>query len=517
MQEKILIANRGEIALRIIRACKELGITSAVVYTPADKDSLPVKMADEAYPLKENKSYLNIEEIINTALKNQVTAIHPGYGFLAENSKFAKSCLDAGIKFIGPSAKAIELMGDKAVAREIMKKAGVPVIPGSDGEIDDFREALKVADEIGYPVIVKAAGGGGGRGMRIVHTPKELEEAIQSAAREAASTFGNSKLYLEKYLQDCRHVEFQILADQYGNAVYLGERDCSLQRRNQKVIEEGPCHVLTERMRKKMGELAVRSAMAVHYAGAGTVEFLLDDRGNFYFIEMNTRIQVEHPVTEMITGIDIVKEQIKIGLGERLSITQKDVKIYGHAIECRVNAEDPISFIPTPGEIKKLMLPQGPFVRVDTAVYEGYTIPPYYDSMIAKLIVWGRNREEAIIRMKRALEEFVIGGVTTNLPFLRKVMDNAFYRRGEVYTNFIKRRMEPLTEEDLETYRDKQIFGAEGEQEQPLEEIIAAVAAAFAADQTSKKETREQYLTLSPWKIGGLLEQMQRRLFRGGV
>ncbi|ADG82568.1 acetyl-CoA carboxylase biotin carboxylase subunit [Thermincola potens] len=445
MFKKVLIANRGEIAVRIIRACKEMDIRTVAVYSEADRDSLHVRLADEAFcigPAPSGKSYLNKANIIAAAEVSGADAIHPGYGFLAENAEFAEICESCGIKFIGPSISALENMGAKAVARETMIKAGVPVVPGTEGVITDKEEAVRIAQEIGYPVIIKASAGGGGKGMRIAQSKNDLIKAIQTAQAEAEAAFGNAEVYIEKYVEEPRHIEFQILADNYGNTVYLGERDCSIQRRNQKLLEEAPSSALTPELRKKMGEMAVRAAKAVNYSNAGTVEFLLDKDNNFYFIEMNTRIQVEHPVTELVTGIDLIKEQIRIAAGEELGYTQDDVKINGWAIECRINAEDPAkNFMPSPGKVIKYVPPGGMGVRVDSAVYEGYTIPPFYDSMVAKLIVWGRNREEAIQRMRRSLQEFEIEGVKTTIPFHLVVLDNAFFQRGDFYTNFIQRRV----------------------------------------------------------------------------
>jgi acetyl-CoA carboxylase biotin carboxylase subunit len=446
MFKKILIANRGEIALRIIRACKEMDIGTVAVYSEADRNSLHVKFADEAFcigPAHSGRSYLNKANIISAAEVSGADAIHPGYGFLAENAEFANICEDCGIKFIGPSAEALENMGAKAVARETMIKAGIPVVPGTEGVISDPEEALKIAKEIGYPVMVKASAGGGGKGMRVAQSKHDLVKAIQTAQAEAQAAFGNAEVYIEKYVEEPRHIEFQILADNYGTTVYLGERDCSIQRRNQKLLEESPSSAITPELRKKMGEIAVKAAKAVNYSNAGTVEFLLDKHNNFYFIEMNTRIQVEHPVTELVTGIDLIKEQIRIAAGEKLGYTQKDIKINGWAMECRINAEDPShNFMPSPGKISGYHAPGGMGVRVDSAAFEGYQIPPYYDSMIAKLVVWGKDRNEAICRMKRALEEYVIEGVKTTIPFHLRILDNAFFQRGDFYTNFIQRRLE---------------------------------------------------------------------------
>lgn len=445
MFNKILVANRGEIALRIIRACKELGIKTVAVYSTADKDSLHVNVADEAVCIgaaPANQSYLNISNIIAAAQTTGAEAIHPGYGFLAENAGFAALCQANKIKFIGPGAEVIEMMGDKVRAREIVKKAGLPVVPGSDGAVKSYEEAVEIAKLVGYPVMIKAAAGGGGKGMRLAHNEASLKEALDMARMEAGSAFGNDEIYIEKYVEEPRHIEVQILGDEFGNVIHLGERDCSIQRRNQKLLEEAPSTFLDDDLRKQMGEVAVNAAKAVNYVSAGTIEFLVDKYKNFYFIEMNTRVQVEHPVTEMVTGIDIVKEQIKIAAGQPLEIKQEDVVINGWAIECRINAEDPDNeFCPSPGKIEKYIIPGGPGVRVDSCVYQGYVIPPYYDSMVAKLIVWGKDREEAISRMKRALNEFKIENIKTTIPFHLKVLDNAFYKRGEVYTNFIQRRM----------------------------------------------------------------------------
>lgn len=447
MFKKVLIANRGEIALRIIRACKELGIKTVAVYSEADRNSLHVRFADEAIcigPAPSNRSYLNMTNIISAAGLTGADAIHPGYGFLAENANFAEICESCDIKFIGPPVSAIQRMGDKAVARETMIKAGVPVVPGTEGIISTEEEALKVAGEIGYPVIIKASAGGGGRGMRIAQSSADLVKSLRTARAEAEAAFGNSAVYVEKYVEEPRHIEFQILADQFGNVIHLGERDCSVQRRNQKLIEEAPSVALTPELRARMGEAAVKAAQAVGYTSAGTIEFLLDKHFNFYFMEMNTRIQVEHPVTELVTGIDLIKAQIAIAAGEPLKLTQDQVKINGWAMECRINAEDPArNFLPSPGTITAYHPPGGPGVRVDSAAYAGYVIPPNYDSMVGKLIVWGENREEAMNRMERALNEFVIDGIKTTIPFHLKILENAFFRRGEVYTNFIQRRLLP--------------------------------------------------------------------------
>jgi acetyl-CoA carboxylase biotin carboxylase subunit len=443
MFDKILIANRGEIAVRIIRACKELGIRTLAVYSKADVDSLHVQLADEAICIGEapsTESYLKIDRIISAAEVGDVEAIHPGYGFLAENAHFAEVCENCNIKFIGPSSAVIRSMGDKIAARETVRKAGVPVVPGSDGPIDTEANAVKVARRINYPVIVKAAGGGGGRGMRVAHNDPALVKGFHTAKSEAERAFSNAAVYIEKYIESPRHIEFQILGDRKGKIVHLGERDCSLQRRHQKLLEESPSPALNNDLRKKMGKAAVRVAEAVGYVNAGTIEMLLDANGNFYFIEMNTRIQVEHPVTEEVTGIDIVKEQIRIAAGEELGYDQKDIQFQKCAIECRINAEDPFNnFQPCPGRIDFLCTPGGHGVRVDTHVYAGYIIPPNYDSLIAKLICYARDRRVAMDRMSRALDEFMIRGVKTTIPMHKLVLKDPNFRRGRYSTAFIDR------------------------------------------------------------------------------
>lgn len=443
MFSKILIANRGEIAVRIIRACREMGIETVAIYSEIDRDSLHVSLADEAVcvgPAKPQESYLNMENIISATVLSGAQAIHPGFGFLSENSKFAQMCKDCNIVFIGPEVEAIENMGNKSKAREIMMKSGVPVIPGTEGSVETLDEALDAAEKIGYPVMVKASAGGGGRGIRIVKDSEELKKAFEAAKGEARISFGDDTMYIEKFIENPRHVEFQILGDNYGNIIHLNERDCSIQRKNQKVLEETPCPVMTEELRRKMGGVAVKAASAVGYKSAGTIEFLLDDKNNFYFMEMNTRIQVEHPITEMITGIDLVKEQIKIAAGERIELTQEEVKINGHSIECRINAENPkMGFRPSPGIINIQHIPGGNGIRIDSGIYEGYKLPPNYDSMIAKLIVHGKNREEAISKMKRALEEFVISGIDTNIEFQLEILYNEIFEEGSYNTGFIGR------------------------------------------------------------------------------
>lgn len=422
-----------------------MDIETVAIYSEADRDSLHVRYADEAIcvgPAPSNRSYLNIPNIISAATVVGVDAIHPGYGFLAENSRFVEICETHNIKFIGPTSQAIEQMGEKATAKQTMKAAGVPVVPGSDGAILDEAEAVKMAEEIGYPVIIKASAGGGGRGMRAVFEPDELLHAYHTAKMEAEAAFGNPEVYMEKLIEEPRHIEVQLLLDEHGNGVYLGERDCSLQRRHQKVVEEAPSPVVTPEMRQMIGVAAVRGAKSVGYTNAGTIEFLLDKNGQFYFMEMNTRIQVEHPVTEMVTGLDLIKEQIRVAAGEPLSIRQEDVRIEGHAIECRINAEDPSkNFMPSPGQIQFYNPPGGPGIRVDGAGYTGYTIPPFYDSLVAKLIAYGRDRDEAIARMTRALEEFEVYGIATTIPFHLEVMANPYFRSGEVNTKFIEERI----------------------------------------------------------------------------
>jgi acetyl-CoA carboxylase biotin carboxylase subunit len=439
---KILIANRGEIAVRIIRACKELGIYTVAVFSEADRDALHVRIADEAYcigPVLSKDSYLNLTNLMSVATLTEVDAIHPGYGFLAENADFAEICETCNITFIGPSPMAISKMGDKSVAKQTMQDAKVPVIPGSNGLIEDLEEVVRTAREIGYPVVIKATAGGGGKGIRIADDEDMLIHQIVAAQQEAEKAFGNAGVYLEKYLTGMKHVEIQIIADKHGNVVHLGERDCSIQRRRQKLVEEAPCPVLTPETRRRMGEAAVRAAQAVNYSGAGTLEFLLGPDENFYFMEMNTRIQVEHPVTEMVTGVDIIKEMISVAAGNPLSFKQEDIQIKGWSIECRINAEDPDrNFIPSPGLITFYLPPGGLGVRVDSAAYQGYTIPPYYDSMIAKLIVWGETREAAISRMKRALSEFAIAGVSTTIPFHMRLLNHKTFVAGDFDIKFLE-------------------------------------------------------------------------------
>ncbi|WP_312423590.1 acetyl-CoA carboxylase biotin carboxylase subunit [Anaerospora hongkongensis] len=448
MFKKIVIANRGEIAVRIIRSCREMGIKTVAVYSAADKNALHVQLADEAYCIGEapaKSSYLNIPNLLSIASHSQAEAIHPGYGFLAENADFAQLCEERGITFIGPSPEAIRKMGAKAIARETMKQAGVPTVPGTEGIIEDLEEAVRVARAIGYPVIAKATAGGGGKGMRVANNEEELRKAIRQAQKEAEIAFGNAGVYLEKYLEEPRHIEIQVMADQYGHVVHLGERDCSIQRRHQKLIEEAPSPALDQGLREQMGNAAVMAAAAAQYCGAGTVEFLLDKDGRFYFMEMNTRIQVEHGVTEMITGIDLIREQIAVAAGQALSFCQQDIVTNGWAIECRINAEDTErNFMPAPGRIVSYLPPGGFGVRVDSAVYTGYDITPFYDSMVAKVIVWGKDREDAVQRMKRALGEFVIAGIKTTIPFHQNLLEHEVFISGVFNTRFLEEYKEVI-------------------------------------------------------------------------
>lgn len=444
MVNKVLIANRGEIAVRIIRACRELGIRTVAVFSEADRNALHAQIADEAVcigPAPSKDSYLNVKSIIAACEVTGAQAIHPGFGFLSENAEFAHMCKRCNLVFIGPDANAMRLMGDKARAKDTMKKSGVPVIPGSDGEITDINEAKKIAKQVGYPVMVKASAGGGGRGIRKVDCEEKLEAAMLAARAEAKVCFGNGGVYIEKFIVNPRHVEVQILADNFGNAVYLGERDCSLQRRNQKVLEEAPSSCVSDQLRKKMGEASVKAAKACNYRNAGTIEYLVDINGDFYFMEMNTRIQVEHPITELVTGVDIVKEQILIACGEKLSLKQEDIKITGHAIECRINAENPkFDFRPSPGKIESLHMPGGPGIRIDSSVYSGYVIPPFYDSMIAKLIAYAPTRQEAIKKMRWALAEFLIGGVDTNIDYQLQILKDPDFIKANYDNGFLERK-----------------------------------------------------------------------------
>lgn len=446
MLKKVLIANRGEIAVRIIRACREMGIKTVAVYSEADKNALHKELADEAVcigPAPSNKSYLNVKAIIEAACLKGCDCIHPGYGFLSENSSFAKMCDEIGIKFIGPSYKMIELMGNKSKAKETMKNAGVPVVPGSDGIVENVLEAVKVALQIGYPVILKASAGGGGKGIRVAYNENELVKFYDIVKQEARISFNDDSIYIEKFIENPRHIEVQILADEHGNVVHLGDRDCTVQRKNQKMFEETPSGVISDKLRQKMGKVAVNAMKEIGYSNVGTIEFLVDKNKDFYFMETNTRAQVEHPITEAVTGVDIIKEQLRIASGEKLKYKQEDIKFTGHSLEARINAENPSkNFMPCPGEIKELHMPGGNGVRIDTAIYQGYKIPPTYDSMIAKVIVHGRNREESIAKMKSALAEFVVSGIDTNIDFLYSVLENEDFVKNEYDTSFIAKLLD---------------------------------------------------------------------------
>ena len=460
---KVLIANRGEIAVRVIRACKELGIKTVAVYSIADQDCLHVQLADEAVCIGEapsSESYLSMPTIISAAISRGADAIHPGYGFLSENATFVDICADHGIEFIGPKSESIRLMGDKSTARDTMKKAGVPTVPGSDGLIKNTEDAIATSQRMGFPVMIKATAGGGGRGMRLANNEEEFLPLLKAAQQEAEAAFGNGKVYLERFVKDPRHIEFQVLADKHGNVVHLGERDCSIQRRNQKLLEEAPSPVLTPDVRKAMGDAAVAAAKSIGYIGVGTIEFLWEPQG-FYFMEMNTRIQVEHPVTEMITGVDLIQEQIKVAMGEKLKFTQEDIQFKGHAIECRLNAEDPfLNFRPGPGRVIGYLPAGGPHVRMDSHLYPDYVVPPNYDSLLGKLIVWGVDREAAISRMKRALGETVISGVPTTIPYHLLILDHPAFVAGDVDTGFIVKYGDDLTEPPPQTKKSNVVIEA---------------------------------------------------------
>jgi pyruvate carboxylase subunit A len=483
MFNKILIANRGEIAIRVMRACRELGISTVAVYSEADKNALFAKYADEAVfvgPAPSSQSYLKIDNIIKAALETGAEAIHPGYGFLSENTRFASACEENGIVFIGPPSSAIDAMGSKITARQTMKNAGVPIVPGIEKGVSNPEEAIAIAENIGYPVMLKPAAGGGGIGMKIVQNREELQPALTSAQSIARSAFGDDTIYIEKYLTEPRHIEFQVLADKRGNTIYVSDRECSIQRRHQKLIEESPSPVMTPELRQRMGNIAVQAAKAIGYVSAGTVEFMYS-RGDFYFLEMNTRLQVEHPITEMVTGVDLAKEQILIASGQPLNYSQNDITIRGWAIECRINAEDPLNdFIPSPGRIRRYRSPGGPGIRVDSGVYTGYVIPPFYDSLISKLVAHGKDRKEAIARMERALYEYIIVGVNTNLVFHKAVMRNARFRKGDINTNFIKEedileKVKDVAKEDYE--KGKSLASALGADTRKIAAISAAVDA----------------------------------------
>lgn len=495
MFNKVLIANRGEIAIRVMRACRELGVKSVAVYSDADKNSLFAKYADEAHPIGESappKSYLNIGKIIDTAEKSGAEAIHPGYGFLAENPNLGKECEKHGIKLIGPKWSVIEAMGDKITARKLMKKAGVPIVPGTERGIKEESEAAQMAETIGYPVMLKASAGGGGIGMRIVYEEDELLRAIESTKSVAESAFGDATVYIEKYVQEPRHIEFQILADEQKHVIHAAERECSIQRRNQKLIEEAPSPIMTPELREKMGEIAVRAASSIGYTNAGTVEFLYS-HGRFYFLEMNTRVQVEHPISEAITGIDLVKEQLKIAAGEELCCSQDEIKVNGHAIECRINAEDPLNdFAPNPGKITGYRSPGGLGVRVDSGVYMNYTIPSSYDSMISKLIVWGRTRNEAISRMKRALSEYIILGIKTTIPFHKAMMDSPQFLKGKLHTHFVDEYKNEITDNMLKVIEeDREMVERLKSTFLPTKKV-AAVSAALSSYMTSLNESKSK-------------------------
>jgi len=456
MFEKILIANRGEIAVRVIRACHEMGIAAVAVYSDVDRAALHVRKADEAYPIgaaAAAESYLNIQKILDVAARSRADAIHPGYGFLSENAKFARACADAGVKFIGPSGAAMDAMGSKTQARQAMERAGVPIVPGTSRGLESAEQAEEVAARIGYPVMLKAAAGGGGKGMRLVHVPADLKSALEGARSEAERSFGDSEVYIEKAIVNPRHIEMQILADEHGNTVYLGERECSIQRRHQKVVEEAPSPIVDADMRRRMGEVAVRVAQAAGYTNAGTVEFLVDAQRNFYFLEMNTRLQVEHPVTELVTGLDLVHLQIRIAAGEKLPFMQGDVQVRGHAIECRIYAEDPDNnYFPSPGKITLLLAPSGPGIRRDSGMYEGWTVPMDYDPLLAKLIGYGSDREQAIGRLTRALNEYFVGGIKTNISLFRRILGDEDFRAGKLDTGFLdrmlKRKQDAMVDEN---------------------------------------------------------------------
>lgn len=503
MFTKVLVANRGEIAVRILRACRELGLESVAVYSEADRNALHVRYADEAYllgPAPSRDSYLRGDKIIDIARKSGAGAIHPGYGFLAEREAFAAACADAGLNFIGPRPSAIAAMGDKMAARETVQAAGVPVVPGTEGTGSmTNEELLRVAPEIGFPLLIKASAGGGGKGMREVMSLEEMPALLASARREAEAAFGDGNVYLEKLLEGARHIEIQILADGHGNVIYLGERDCSLQRRHQKLIEEAPSPFMDESLRRRMGEVAVKAAKAVEYLNAGTIEFLVDKDKNFFFLEMNTRLQVEHPVTEVVTGIDIVAEQMRIARGRQLSYKQEDIQLRGHAIECRINAEDPYNgFLPSTGRITHSLLPTGPGVRVDTGVYPGFEITPFYDPMIAKLIVWGETRGQSILRMRRALEEYRIVGVRTNIPFHQTMMDSHRFMGGQYDTRFVEERFS-MPEAD-----------ADGSENHPEIAAVFATLIAHHANQRSAEFVMPSERDASNWKWMGRWERMNR-------
>lgn len=500
MFKKVLVANRGEIAVRIIRACRELGIATVAVFSEVDRTALHVRYADEAYfigPPPARESYLRIDKILDVARRSGADAIHPGYGFLAERPDFAEACAEAGIVFIGPPASAIGLMGDKVVARKTVQAAGVPIVPGTEEDLRDD-EVERAAAFVGFPLLIKAAAGGGGKGMRAVHRPEDLRGALASARREAEAAFGDGSVYLEKIVEGARHIEIQILADSHGNVIHLGERECSIQRRHQKLVEEAPSPFVDEDLRARMGAVAVKAAQAVNYVNAGTIEFLVDKARNFYFLEANTRLQVEHPVTEMVTGVDIVKEQLRIARGRKLRYTQDDIRMNGWAIECRINAEDPYNdFLPSIGRLTGMTLPTGPGVRVDSGVYEGFEITPYYDSLISKLICWGETRGEALLRMRRALEEYRIMGVKTNIPFHQRLLDSPRFMGGQFDTTFVEERFS-LSEDGQGDLCDPEVAA-----------IIATLVAHQRGQQAAQVVARDSR-DLSNWKFFGRYERMRR-------
>ncbi len=507
--KKVLVANRGEIAVRVLRACREMGIGSVAVYSEADRDSLHVRLADEAYLIgaaPPADSYLNIERILGAARQAGADAIHPGYGFLSENPRFAEACVSAGIIFVGPPASAMEAMGNKIQARRLMTAAGVPVVPGSEGAVESAAEARRVADRIGYPIVIKAASGGGGRGMRVVREKDGVAEALEACRSEATAAFGDGTVYVERYSDRVRHIEIQVLADGEGKTIHLGERECSIQRRHQKLIEESPSPLIDAPARKRIGEAAVKACRAIGYRSAGTVEFLADDEGNFWFMEVNARLQVEHPVTELVTGLDLVKEQLRIAAGEKLGLRQSDIRLRGSAIECRIIAEDPDrGFLPSPGRIERLRIPGGPGVRDDSGVYEGYSMPIHYDSLISKLIVWGATRDEAIDRMRRALDEYLLEGIPNTIAFLRRVMDHPEFRAGRLHTRFIE-SMNGLPPRGAESH----------DRTEDLAAIAAALASApgrgLARPGGEGRPGRGGRSEGGPWKLAGRRRQIEERL-----
>lgn len=509
MFKKILIANRGEIAVRIIRACHEMGITAVAVYSDVDRASLHVRKADEAYPIgaaAASESYLNIQTILDVAARSGADAIHPGYGFLSENAKFARACADAGVKFIGPTAAAMDAMGSKTRARQAMERAGIPFVPGTSRGLESFEQAEQVAARIGYPVMLKAAAGGGGKGMRLVNTPEELKSALEGARSEAERSFGDSEVYVEKAIINPRHVEMQVLADEHGNTVYLGERECSLQRRHQKVLEEAPSPIVDAGMRRRMGEVAVRVAQAAGYSNAGTVEFLVDQQKNFYFLEMNTRLQVEHPVTELVTGLDLVHLQIRIAAGERLPFTQEEVRIRGHAMECRIYAEDPENnYFPSPGKISLLLEPSGPGIRLDSGIYEGWTVPMDYDPLLAKLVSYGTDREQAMGRLTRALDEYFVGGIKTNISLFRRILSDPHFRAANIDTGFLDRLLKQKRGETAKDPKAIEVAVIAG----GIFAVLGSAAAGSTEVSDANASVNNKASAASNWKIAAKNEAMR--------